>query len=92
MRHDFAGLEQAVFWLHVVFAAVLPGYLIRGEGSQPLGWLVDDAGAADVHDRISCGLSGSSADATSGRKVGCAAVARKRDCHKRIAFRVNVAP
>ena len=38
MRHDFAGREQAAFWLHVVFAAVLPGYLIRGEGSPSGGW------------------------------------------------------
>jgi hypothetical protein len=28
MRHDFARFEQAAFWVHVVIACVLLGYLI----------------------------------------------------------------
>ena len=31
MRHDFAGLEPAASWLHVVIAVVLLRYLIRGK-------------------------------------------------------------
>lgn len=30
MSHEFAGLERAGFWLHVVIAVVLLGYLFRG--------------------------------------------------------------
>ncbi len=39
MRHDFVRLEQAAFWLHVVVAVVLLGYLIHGKHPADDGWI-----------------------------------------------------
>ncbi|MFL9963066.1 hypothetical protein PQR02_18665 [Paraburkholderia sediminicola] len=39
MRQDFAGLEQAAFWLYIVIALVLVGYLIRGKNPGGDGWV-----------------------------------------------------
>ena len=39
MRHDFAGFEQAVFWLHVVMAVLLAGYLLHGKELAISEWV-----------------------------------------------------
>jgi hypothetical protein len=39
MRHDFAGFEQAAFWLHVVIAVMLLVFLVRDWDPELMEWL-----------------------------------------------------
>ncbi|MEP9321635.1 hypothetical protein PPMP20_00580 [Paraburkholderia phymatum] len=39
MRHDFADLEQAAFWVHVVVAVILLLFMAREKNPAWNGWL-----------------------------------------------------